>query len=203
MANELFWGAGVASISAIVGHLGSAAVAANSVAQVVRQLAMVISFGVGSAAAIMIGKVIGEGKKELAADYGKKFVWLSVVTGFLGTAVVLISRPIALAGLVLTPQAREYLNFMMFVMSYFVLGQSINSTIVVGICRSGGDTRFGLYLDLIFMWGVAIFGGILSAFVWKFGVYVTYVILLSDEVIKVPICLWRYHTKKWLRDVTR
>lgn len=71
MANELFWGAGVASISAIVGHLGSAAVAANSVAQVVRQLAMVISFGVGSAAAIMIGKVIGEGKKELAADYGK------------------------------------------------------------------------------------------------------------------------------------
>lgn len=72
MANELFWGAGVASISAIVGHLGSAAVAANSVAQVVRQLAMVISFGVGSAAAIMIGKVIGEGKKELAADYGKK-----------------------------------------------------------------------------------------------------------------------------------
>lgn len=203
MANELFWGAGVASISAIVGHLGSAAVAANSVAQVVRQLAMVISFGVGSAAAIMIGKVIGEGKKELAADYGKKFVWLSVITGFLGTAVVLISRPIAFAGLVLTPQAKEYLNFMMFVMSYFVIGQSINSTIVVGICRSGGDTRFGLYLDLIFMWGVAIFGGILSAFVWKLGVYVTYVILLSDEVIKIPICLWRYHTKKWLRDVTR
>lgn len=203
MANELFWGAGVSSISAVLGHMGSPVVAANSVAQVVRQLAMVIAFGVSSAAAIMIGKVIGEGKQLLAEAYGRKFVILSVITGLLGSVVVLIARPLALAGLVLTPQAQNYLSFMMYIMSYFVIGQSVNSTIVVGICRSGGDTKFGLFLDLIFMWAVAIFGGILSAFVLHLGVYVTYVILLSDEVIKLPITLWRYRTKKWLRDVTR
>lgn len=203
MANELLWGAGVSSISAVVGHMGSAVVAANAVAQVVRQLAMVIAFGVSSAAAIMIGKVIGEGQRKLAEDYGKKFVILSILTGMLGAVVVLIARPIALAGLVLTPEAQKYLSFMMFIMSYFVIGQSINSTIVVGICRSGGDTRFGLFLDIFFMWGIAILGGMVSAFVLKLGVYVTYIVLLSDEVIKVPVCLWRYRSKKWLRDVTR
>lgn len=203
MANELFWGAGVSSISAVLGHMGSAVVAANSVAQVVRQLAMVIGFGVSSAAAIMIGKAIGEGSRDTAEDYGKKFVFLSVVTGLFGTVVVLIARPIALAALVLTPQAKTYLNFMMYIMAYFVFVQSINTTIVVGICRSGGDTKFGLFLDLVFLWGVAILGGFLSAFVMHLGVYVTYIILLSDEVIKVPITLWRFRSKKWLKDVTR
>lgn len=203
MANELFWGAGVSCISAVLGHMGAPVVAANSVTQVVRQLAMVIAFGVSSAAAIMLGKAIGAGDRKQAEDYGRKFVYLSVITGLLGTAVVLIARPIAMSVLVLTPQAREYLSFMMYVMSYFVIGQSINSTIVVGICRSGGDTRFGLFLDLIFMWGIALLGGFLSAFVWKLGVYVTYIVLLSDEVIKIPITLWRYRQKKWLKDVTR
>lgn len=203
MANELLWGAGVSSISAVLGHMGSPVVAANSVVQVVRQLAMVISFGVASAAAIMIGKAIGEGKKDIAGQYGRSFLILSIITGILGSIVVLIARPVAIANLELTTQAQGYLNFMMYIMSYFVIGQSINTTIVVGILRSGGDTRFGLYLDTIFMWGVAIGGGILSAFVFKLGVYVTYIILLSDEVIKIPVTLWRYKSKKWLKDVTR
>lgn len=203
MANELFWGAGVSSISAVLGHMGSAVVAANSVAQVTRQLAMVIAFGVSSAAAIMIGKAIGEGRRDTAEEYGKQFVILSFVTGILGAVVVLIARPIAIACLVLTPEAQHDLSFMMYIMSYFVIGQSVNSTIVVGICRSGGDTKFGLFLDLICMWGIAIAGGIISAFVFHLGVYVTYVVLLSDEVIKLPITLKRYRSKKWLCDVTR
>lgn len=203
MANELFWGAGVSSISAVLGHMGSAVVAANSVTQVTRQLAMVIAFGISSATAIMLGKAIGEGKRELAEIFGKRFLLLSIVTGLLGSVVVLIARPIALTFMVLTPEAQQYLSFMMFVMSYFVIGQSINSTVVVGICRSGGDTKFGLFLDVICMWGVAIIGGFLSAFVFKWGVYITYMILLSDEVIKIPVCIWRYRTKKWLRDITR
>lgn len=203
MANELFWGAGVSAISAILGHMGSAVVAANSVSQVVRQLAMVIAFGVSSAAAIMLGKAIGEGKKDMADTYGKWFVELSIWTGLLGTVVVLIARPIALATLVLTPEAQNFLSFMMYIMSYFVVGQSINSTIIVGICRSGGDTRFGLFLDMFFLWGVAIVFGWISAFVLKLGVYVTYIILLSDEVLKIPITLWRFHSRKWLQDVTR
>lgn len=203
MANELFWGAGVSSISAVLGHMGSAVVAANSVAQVARQLAMVIAFGVSSAAAIMLGKAIGEGKLKAAEAYGRKFVILSVLTGLLGSAVVLIARPIAISALALTPEAKRYFSFMMYIMSYFVIGQSVNSTVVVGICRSGGDTKFGLFLDLIFMWCVAIAGGILAAFVLNLGVYVTYIVLLSDEVMKLPITLWRYRTKKWLCDVTR
>ena len=111
MANELIWGAGVSAISAVLGHMGSSVVAANSVAQVVRQLAMVVGFGISSTTAIMLGKTIGAGEKKLAELYAKRFLFLSVATGLLGAVVVLIARPICLATLVLTPQARKYLNF--------------------------------------------------------------------------------------------
>lgn len=58
--NEVLWGLGTATNTAVLGHMGSAAVAANSVAQVARQLATVVAFGLSSATAIYLGKTIGE-----------------------------------------------------------------------------------------------------------------------------------------------
>ena len=183
--------------------MGSSAVAANSVAQVARQLATVVSFGLSSAAAIYLGKTIGEKKTEHARAYSKRFILLSVIMGVLGGAVILAVSPFAAAALSLSETARGYLRFMFFVMSYFVVGQAYNTTMVVGIFRSGGDTRFGLILDVSTMWCCSILLGFIAAFVLKLSVPVVYVILMSDEIIKIPITTWRYRKYRWLRDVTR
>ena len=92
---------------------------------------------------------------------------------------------------------------MMYVMSYFSIAQAINTTLVVGVFRAGGDTRFGLYLDLGTMWGGSILLGALAAFVFKWSVPVVYLILMSDEIIKMPIAFLRYKSRKWLNNVTR
>ncbi|MGF7083905.1 putative MATE family efflux protein [Lachnospiraceae bacterium PF1-4] len=201
--NELMWGLGTSANAAIIGHLGSGAVAANSITQVVRQLAMVIAFGVSNAAAIMLGKTIGEKRTELAKKYGDEFLKISVILGFLGGLLVLAIRPFIAANMALGEEAQGYLTFMFYVMSYFALCQAINSTLVVGVFRSGGDTKFGLIIDVLSMWCCSILIGFLAAFVFKWSVPVVYVILLSDEVIKVPICLKRYFQYKWLHNVTR
>ena len=184
--NELMWGLGTSANTAVIGHLGSAAVAANSVAQVARQLATVVTFGM-----------------ELAKAYGKRFVWLSLILGILGGVLILISAPIANANLALTGPAKNYLSFMFFVMSYFTVAQAFNTTMVVGVFRAGGDTKFGLIMDVSTMWGFSILLGAVAAFILHASVPVVYVILMSDELIKVPITLKRYLTYKWLRDVTR
>ena len=93
VANEIMWGLGTAANTAILGHLGSSAVAANSVAQVARQLATVVSFGLSSAAAIYLGKTIGEKKLEHARAYAKRFIWLSLIMGALGGLIILAVRP--------------------------------------------------------------------------------------------------------------
>lgn len=201
--NELMWGLGSSANTAVIGHLGSAAVAANSVAQVARQLATVVVFGVSNATAIYLGKTIGERKFELAKAYGKRFVGLSIMTGAIGGGLILAAAPIAARFLVLSVEAQGYLSFMFFVMSYFTLAQALNTTLVVGVFRSGGDTRFGLIMDVSTMWGFSILVGALAAFVFHAGVPAVYIILMSDEVIKVPITIKRFLSYKWINDVTR
>ena len=202
-ANELMWGAGISMNSVVIGHLGSAAVAANSVAQVTRQLATVVAFGIANAAAIMIGKAIGQDDKERARDYGRRFVGLTIAAGLVGSAVILIVRPIVMSVMNLTPIARDYLSVLMFIMSYYVLTQAYNTTMVVGIFRAGGDTKFGLFLDVATMWGGSILLGAVCAFVLHWSIPAVYVVLMCDEVIKVPFTTWRYKSMQWLRNVTR
>ncbi|MCI5623604.1 MATE family efflux transporter [Anaerostipes sp.] len=201
--NEVMWGMGTAANTAILGHMGSAAVAANSVAQVARQLATVVAFGLASATAIYLGKTIGEQKPEHAKAYAQRFWVLSVLMGLIGGGMILIAAPVATSLLALTPMAKEYLRFMFFVMSYFVVAQAFNTTMIVGTFRSGGDTRFGLILDMSTMWGCSILFGALAAFVFHASVPVVYVILMSDELIKVPVTWIRFKSYKWLRNVTR
>lgn len=201
--NEVMWGLGTAANTAILGHMGSAAVAANSVAQVARQLATVVAFGLSSATAIYLGKTIGEQKFEHAKAYAHRFLLLSVIMGAVGGVLILVISPIAAGALSLTEGAKGYLRFMFFVMSYFVVAQSFNTTMVVGTFRSGGDTRFGLIMDVATMWGGSILCGWLAAFVFKCSVPIVYMILMCDELIKIPITWYRYRSYKWLKDVTR
>ena len=201
--NEMMWGLGTSANAAILGQLGSQAAAASSVVQVTRQLATVVTFGVATAASIVIGKAIGENKIKEAKIYGTKFIKISLITGLMGSIIVLIVRPIAMANLTISPLAVSYLGSMMFVMSYFVLCQAYNTTMIVGIFRAGGDTKFGLFIDVTTMWGCSILLSAIAAFVLKWSVPMVYVILMSDEIIKVPLCTVRFKTYKWLNNVTR
>lgn len=201
--NELMWGLGTSANTAIIGHLGSEAVAANSVAQVARQLAQVVVFGISNATAIWLGKTLGEKKLEHARAYAKRFAFLSLGLGIIGGLMILILGPVAANVLTLSDTSQRYLKFMFFVMSYFVVGQAFNTTMVCGIFRSGGDTKFGLVMDVSTMWGCSILLGAAAAFIFHASIPVVYAILLSDEIIKVPICIWRYRKYKWLNNVTR
>ena len=74
---------------------------------------------------------------------------------------------------------------------------------VVGICRAGGDTKFGLVLDVGIMWICSIGLGMIAAFVLKMPMPWVYIFLVSDEIIKIPFSVKRHHTYKWLKNVTR
>lgn len=202
-ANELMWGGGISMVTAIIGHMGKSAVAANSVAQVVRQLAMVVIFGVANATAIMLGKAIGEGKKENARIYSVRFLKITLALGVGGAIVVLGVSPIIRSFMTLGDEANSYLSAMMYVMSYFVFVSGFNTVLIVGVFRAGGDTKFGLLLDCGALWCIVIPLGAFAAFYLKFPVIAVYIILTSDELMKLPFSFWRYKSLKWLKDVTR
>jgi ABC-type sugar transport system ATPase subunit len=162
-----------------------------------------IAFGLANATAICVGKAIGEDNLSAAKKYSVRFINLSILAGAFGAVIILIARPIAMSALNLTSQTQGYLSVMMYVMTYFSICQAINTTLVVGVFRAGGDTRFGLFLDVTTMWGGSILFGSLAAFVFKWSIPVIYIILMSDEVIKIPLTVLRYKKYKWLNNVTR
>ncbi len=201
--NETVWSLGISANAVIIGHLGAQAVAANSVAQVVRQLATVVSFGVANAAAILIGKALGGGDAAGAKLAAGKLIRLSLITGGAGAGLILVIRPFVVAGMNLSAQASDYLSFLLLVMCVYVLAQAFCATMVVGIFRGGGDTRFGLFLDFATMWCFSILLAALGAFVFGWPIQVVFAVILMDELVKVPLCIWRYRAGRWLRNVTR
>ena len=159
------WGLGTSANTAVLGHMGSSAVAANSVAQVARQLATVVSLGYPAPQRSISGKTIGERKSDHARAYAKRFIILSVGDGSDRRRIDLnCISSCNFFFLSLSATARYYLKMMFYVMSYFVIAQAFNTTMVVGIFRSGGDTEVWLDHGCINDVGCSILLGALAAF---------------------------------------
>lgn len=201
--NELFWGTGIAANAAILGHLGSSVVAASSVTQILRQLSAVITFGLANATAILIGKTIGEKSYVLAEQYAKKFVRLTIISGLVGSTLVFLLSPWVVKHFAVSAEIQDYLSYMLKIIVFYILAQAISMVFIIGIFRAGGDSRFGLFVDFSTMWFGSILLGYLGAFVFHLPVKIVYFLLMCDEFLKVPMVLYRYKQKKWLKNVTR
>ena len=203
LANDLSWGVAFSMYSVILGHLGTDAVAANSLVIVVRNFGTVLCFGTASAGGILLGNVMGEGDMERAREYASKLVRLTVITGAVGGVLILIATPFVLHFADLTKTAMYYLKYMLLINTYYVMGAAVNTTLIAGVFRAGGDTRFGLICDTIDMWCYAVPLGFLAAFVFKLPVLVVYFLLCTDEFVKWPWVIKRYRSGKWLKNITR
>ena len=203
LGNDVIWGVGFSMYSVILGHLGTDVVAANSLVTVVRNFGTVLCFGMASAGGILLGKIIGENHLEEARDGAKKLMKLTVLSGAIGGLLILAATPFVLRYADLSEQAMKYLKYMLLINTYYVMGAAVNTTLIAGVFRAGGDSRFGFFCDLIDMWGYAVPLGFFAAFVLKLPVMWVYFLLCTDEFVKWPWVLKHYKSGKWLKNITR
>lgn len=201
--NEVVWGVGFSMYSVIMGHLGSDMVAANSVVVVARNLGTVLCFGISSGGAILLGKQIGDNQLELVKENASRLCRVTFVSGLVGGLLVLLVRPFMSLLVDLTPLASSYLNTMLLINIYYVLGQAMNTTVICGVFRSGGDARFGFICDLLDMWAYAIPLGFIAAFVLKLPPMLVYFLICTDEFVKMPFIYKHYKSYSWLKNITR
>ena len=203
LGNDLSWGVAFSMYSVILGHLGSDAVAANSLVVVVRNIGTVLCFGVASAGGILLGNVMGEGNLEKAKEYASKLLKLTVVAGAVGGLVVLGITPFVLKFASLNETAMQYLKYMLLINTYYIMGSAVNTALIAGVFRAGGDTKFGLICDTIDMWVYAVPLGFFAAFVLKLPVLWVYFLLCTDEFVKWPWVFHHYRQGKWAQNITR
>lgn len=203
LGNELVWGAAFATYSVILGHMGEDIVAANSVVNVIRQLASIMCFGMAYGGAVVLGKTMGSGDMELAERNAKRLVRSTILAGVAGSILLLCCFPIMPLLAELTPAAAHYRDLLMFINAFSITGAAINTVLICGIFRAGGDAKFGFIMDCISMWVVSVPLGLLAAFVFKLPPIWVYFILYLDEFEKMPVVVIHYLKKGWLKNITR
>ena len=92
---------------------------------------------------------------------------------------------------------------MLLINVYYVMGAAVNTTLIAGVFRAGGDSRFGMICDTIDMWAYAVPLGFFAAGVLKLPALWVYFLLCTDEFVKWPWVISHYKSKKWLKNITR
>lgn len=202
--NDTSWGLAFSMYSVVIGQfLGTDMVAANSFATLARSFGTILCFSVASAGGILLGQRIGENRMAEADKAARQLMRLTVLFGAIGGGTILASMPIMLNFAELTETGKGFLRTMLLINSYYVMGAAVNTTLIAGVFRAGGDSRWGFICDTIDMWGYGVPLAFLTAAVLRLPPMWVYFFMCTDEFVKWPWVISHYRGKKWLRNITR
>ena len=201
--HEIMWVTGVSMYVIIYGRIGTEATAAIQVVKSISNLVFTLVFGLSSGTAAIIGQEIGAGNEENAYKYGVELLKSSLV---IGTAVALFVYAICPVVLILMkvdsaiyPLARQ----IVFSEGILIIIKTTGTLFIVGVLRAGGDTLWTMFADLIPLWTFAIPLTYIAGL--KFGLPVALVYLCSgsDELLKMPFCIQRLKSRKWINNLVK
>jgi Na+-driven multidrug efflux pump len=161
----------------------------------------VLFIGLGNACAVMIGNKIGAGEKEIAFEYGKRFLVIGVLVAVLGGAVIFSLREIVIGLYEISPAAENNLRALMAVFALSAWLKMLNFILFIGAMRAGGDTRYAMFTELFSVWGVGVPCALIGGFVLHLPVYGVYALVLLEEAVKAIVISRRFLSRKWIHDL--
>lgn len=204
LASVMLWAVSQYLMSAVVGHIGGDTVAANSIANIVKNLALSLMIGILTATSAIIGFQLGRSRFDKAVAYSRKMLTFGLVTGIISGIIVFgLSDVIIFCQNTLSAQAAVYLKFILSVYLVYFPFKSVSGIMSSGIINAGGQAKKCLIADLIFTWGIIVPLLLLGAFVFNWSPYVILVLVCMDEVLKAPYFYVIYKKGSWLQNLTR
>ncbi len=204
MMSSVSWGIAMSIQGAIIGRLIESAIAANSIATTIFQVATVICYASSNSACVLIGKTIGESKPmEIIKRRSKNLQLIFLAIGVVSSGILLLTKNLIIDFYNATPETLKTTNQFIWVLCVTIIGTSYEAPSLCGIVSGGGETSFVLKNDIIFMWLIVLPLSALSAFVFKFPVVVTFACLKADQVLKCAVALVKVNRFNWVKTVTR
>ena len=200
--NELAWSLGITFYNKAYGHIGTVALAAINIMATVDNLALALFMGISNATSVAVGNSIGAGEQEKAYRYAGRSLGLGTVLAVLVGAVVLLTRNPVISMYKVSPEAADAAFRLLTILGLFLWIRGTNMTIIVGLLRGGGDTLFSLGLDGLIIWILGVPMAFLGAYALHLPIHWVYLMVMSEEVAKWILGLWRYFTRKWIHDLT-
>ncbi|EOR20518.1 mate efflux family protein [Clostridium sartagoforme AAU1] len=201
IANEFIWGLGVTMYSLVYGRMGDEAVASITITQNVEQICVVLFQGLSSATAVILGNELGANKLDNAEKHAKSFFTLQLILALImGIICILIRTPLIRLFSVPNNVARDITKCLTVFVCYLPF-RTFNLVNIVGVLRSGGDTKASLLLDMTGVWCVGIPFAFLGGIVLGLPIYYVYAMITLEEVYKFILGFRRYKQKKWLKNI--
>lgn len=189
------------AVAMIMGRIGTAFVAANSVTVVVQQLSSVMTQGISNASGIITGHTMGEGDYEKAQRQGYTFLLIGIVLGCVAALIITVLRGPIINYYQVTDEAKLIAGELMNAISLIMIFQAANSILTKGVLRAGGDTKFLMAGDILFLWIASIPLGILAGLVFHWSSFWIYMMLKIDQIIKCVWCVFRLRSRKWMKKI--
>lgn len=199
----MVWGIAYTLYSVIMGHMGSDAVAANSITSIAKSMISCLIRGVSGGAGIMIGNLLGAGQLEKAKQYGGRLTRLAIAVGIATGGFLMLLSPLIVRLAPLSDTAAGYLQGMLIFCGVNIMFLSVNTTVLDGIFCAGGDSKFDMKGNLGAMWCFSVPVGFLAAFWLKLPVMAVFCIVNLDEIVKIPAVYLHYKKYVWVKNITR
>ncbi len=204
MMSSVSWGVAMSIQGAIIGRLIESAIAANSIATTIFQVATVVCYASSNVACVLIGKTIGEGKSlDVIKRRSKALQLIFLGIGVCSSAALLLFKNLIIDFYNASDLTVELTNQFIYILCVTIIGTAYEAPALCGIVSGGGDTSFVLKNDIIFMWLIVLPASMLSAFVFKFPVAVTFACLKADQVLKCAVAAVKVNRFNWIKKVTR
>lgn len=201
IANEFMWGLGVTMYSLVYGRMGDEAVASITITQNVEQICVVIFQGLSAATAVILGNELGANKLKEAEKHAKSFFVLQLMfTVVMGIICIIIRKPLINLFSVPSNIASNITKCLTVFVCYLPF-RMFNLVNIVGVLRSGGDTKASLLLDMTGVWCVGIPFAYLGGMVLGLPIYYVYAMVTIEEVYKFILGFKRYKQNKWLKNI--
>ncbi|OGN88602.1 MAG: hypothetical protein A2Y88_03845 [Chloroflexi bacterium RBG_13_48_10] len=203
VGNEILWSLGITAYNVVYARIGTDSIAAMNIAGSIEQMAFVIFQGIGHATAILVGNRIGAGEEEQAFRYAARSEALSVLGGIAIGSIILASKNSLLTLYNVSPTVIDYASHVLTIIGLLLWLRGANTILFIGILRSGGDTRFAFLLDGVIIWVVGVPLAFAGAFLFHLPVYWVYLLVMSEEIAKWVLGMYRFFSRKWIHNLTQ
>ena len=198
---EVVWSLGENVYAAIYGHMSTDASAAMTLTNPIQGLVIGALCGLSQAASVLIGKHMGSGENEEAYWSAKKLMLYGAIGSALLSVIVMIASK-AYVGIYQVDNAVKTMTMqILFAYAIVVPFKVLNMILGGGIIRSGGRTKYVMFIDMVGTWCFGVPLGVLSAFVWKLSIPYVYFLLSLEECIRFGISLIVFHRRNWMNQL--
>lgn len=199
--NEGAWVLGTTIYSWVYSQISTQATVIMVIVSNIERLLLVFFKGGGNATGIIVGNLIGNNEYKKAYEVSKKLCFATFFFAVIISSLFIWMRPLALIPYDVSPEIVDDTMTILFLLAILLNIKALTFLFIVGIFRNGGDPKMAAAIDVCSVWLVGVPCVLISGLLLKLPITQIYMVMMIEEFVKLIFSIWRFRSKKWIRNL--